>query len=102
MILDNLSVHKRVEAREAIEAAGCQIRFLPTYSPDFNPIELVFSRLKAHLRKVGARSIDPLMKAIGMASTPSPPRMPVPASAMRGIGKCGDGCGLRSNESESR
>lgn len=65
VILDNLSVHKRIEAREAIEAAGCQLRFLPTYSPDFNPIELVFSRLKAHLRTVGARSIAPLIGAIG-------------------------------------
>lgn len=65
VILDNLSVHKRVEAREAIEAAGCELRFLPTYSPDFNPIELVFSRLKAHLRKVEARSLEPLVAAIG-------------------------------------
>jgi transposase len=65
VILDNLNVHKRIEARAAIEAAGCQVRFLPAYSPDFNPIELVFSRLKADLRKVGARSIDPLMAAIG-------------------------------------
>lgn len=65
VILDNLSVHKRIEARAAIEAAGCQIRFLPAYSPDFNPIELVFSRLKAQLRAGGARSIDPVMEAIG-------------------------------------
>jgi transposase len=67
VILDNLRVHKRVEARAAIEAAGAQVRFLPAYSPDFNPIELVFGRLKAHLRKVGARTIDPLMDAIGAA-----------------------------------
>lgn len=65
VVLDNLSVHKRVEAREAIAAAGCRIRFLPTYSPDFNPIELVFGRLKAYLRKVGARSLAPLVEAIG-------------------------------------
>ncbi len=67
VILDNLSVHKHGEAREAIEAAGCQMRFLPAYSPDFNPIELIFSRLKAHLRKIGARTIDPLLDAIGAA-----------------------------------
>jgi transposase len=66
VILDNLSVHKRGEARDAIEAAGCQVRFLPAYSPDFNPIELVFSRLKAHLRKIGARAIDTLIDAIGV------------------------------------
>ncbi len=65
VILDNLSVHKRTEVRDAIEAAACQLWFLPAYSPDFNPIELVFSRLKAHLRKVGARSFDPLVEAIG-------------------------------------
>jgi len=65
VILDNLSVHKHADAREAIEAAGCQLRFLPAYSPDFNPIELVFSRLKAHLRKTGARAMAPLMDAIG-------------------------------------
>ena len=67
LILDNLSVHKHAAARAAIEAAGCQLRFLPAYSPDFNPIELVFSRLKAYLRKVGARAIAPLMNAIGVA-----------------------------------
>lgn len=66
VILDNLSVHKHAGAREAIEAAGCQLRFLPAYSPDFNPIELVFSQLKAHLRKTGARALDALMDAIGV------------------------------------
>lgn len=65
VILDNLSVHQHAEAREAIEAAGCQLRFLPAYSPDFNPIELIFSRLKTYLRKIGARAIAPLMDAIG-------------------------------------
>ncbi|MGC4106681.1 MAG: IS630 family transposase [Thermomicrobiales bacterium] len=67
VILDNLSVHKVAAARQAIEAADCQLRFLPAYSPDFNPIEQVFSRLKAHLRSVGARTIDPLRTAIGEA-----------------------------------
>lgn len=69
VILDNLSVHKHAEARDVLEAAGCQLRFLPTSSPDFNPIELIFSRLKADLRKVGARAITPLMDAIGEALT---------------------------------
>lgn len=65
VILDNLSVHKTPVARQAIEAAGCQLRFLPAYSPDFNPIELIFSRLKAHLRAVAARTVERLMTAIG-------------------------------------
>ncbi|HWK80365.1 MAG TPA: IS630 family transposase [Thermomicrobiales bacterium] len=67
VILDNLSVHKVVAAREAIEAAGCQLRFLPAYSPDFNPIEQIFSRLKAHLRSIGARTFPALTTAIGDA-----------------------------------
>lgn len=65
VILDNLSVHKTPAARQAIEAAGCQLRFLPAYSPDFNPIELIFSQLKAHLRTVAARTVETLMTAIG-------------------------------------
>lgn len=65
VILDNLSVHKGARARQAIEAAGCHLWFLPAYSPDFNPIELVFGRLKAHLRSVQARTVDTLMEAIG-------------------------------------
>ena len=67
VILDNLSVHKVVAARKAIEAAGCDLRFLPAYSPDFNPIEQLFSRLKTHLRAIAARTIPALMDAIGAA-----------------------------------
>jgi len=66
VLLDNLSVHKHAEAREAIAAAGCQLRFLPASSPDVNPIELVVSRFTAHLRTVGARATDALMDAIGV------------------------------------
>ena len=47
-----MSVHKHLGIRKAIEAAGCWLRFLPAYSPDFNPIELVFSRLRAYLRRI--------------------------------------------------
>jgi transposase len=56
VIMDNLSSHKRAAVKERIEAAGASLRFLPPYSPDFNPIEKAFSRLKAMLRKVGGRA----------------------------------------------
>lgn len=69
VVLDNLSVHKHAEARIAIEAAGCQLRFLPAYSPDFNPIELAFAKLKTHLRAVAARAFEPLVDAIGEGLT---------------------------------
>jgi transposase len=65
LVLDNLSVHHNPAVRAAIEAAGCQVRYLPAYSPDFNPIELVFAKLKTYLRGVAARTLDPLISAIG-------------------------------------
>ncbi|HWV35758.1 MAG TPA: IS630 family transposase [Thermomicrobiales bacterium] len=65
IVLDNLSVHKNVAAREAVEAAGCRLLFLPAYSPDFNPIELVFAQLKTHLRRAAARTFDAVTEAIG-------------------------------------
>jgi transposase len=65
VVLDNLSVHKTPAARAAIEGAGCQLRFLPAYSPDFNPIEFMFAKLKTYLRGVAARTFEPLLAAIG-------------------------------------
>lgn len=65
VVLDNLSVHKHQAARTAIEAAGCTLRFLPAYSPDFNPIEHAFAKLKTHLRTVAARDYESLSTAIG-------------------------------------
>jgi len=65
VIMDNLSSHKAPAIREAIEAAGAELRFLPPYSPDFNPIEKAFSKLKAHLRKAAERTIHSLWNAIG-------------------------------------
>jgi len=67
VVLDNLPAHKAAAAREAIEAVGANLLFLPPYSPDFNPIENAFSKLKALLRKAAARSIDQLWAAIAAA-----------------------------------
>jgi transposase len=64
VILDNLAAHTSDRVRRRIEAAGCQVRFLPPYSPDFSPIEWAFSLLKAHLRAVMARTRDTLERAI--------------------------------------
>jgi len=65
--MDTLPAHKPVAIREAIEAAGAELRFLPPYSPDFNPIEMAFSKLKALLRKAAARTMDDLWNAIAVA-----------------------------------
>jgi transposase len=65
VILDNLSSHKSERAAQAIQARGAWMLFLPPYSPDLNPIEMAFSKLKAHLRAAAARTIDELWKAIG-------------------------------------
>ena len=66
VIMDNLSSHKRASVRELIEAAGATLRFLPTYSPDFNPIEKAFSKLKAMLRKAEERTVGGLWDLIGI------------------------------------
>ena len=65
VIMGNLSSHKRASVREAIEAVGARLLFLPPYSPDFNPIEKAFSRLKAMLRKAGERTVSGLWFLIG-------------------------------------
>lgn len=64
VILDNLSVHKSAKAEAAVWQRGAWMLFLPQYSPDLNPIEMAFSKLKAHLRKAVARSFDLLIEAI--------------------------------------
>ncbi len=65
VIMDNLSSHKRAAARVLIENAGAELVFLPPYSPDFNPIEKAFAKLKALLRKAAERTVDGLWAAIG-------------------------------------
>jgi transposase len=67
VILDNLSAHKVAGVREAIEAAGAHLLYLPPYSPDFNPIELAFAKLKALLRSAAARTVSDLWEAIRQA-----------------------------------
>ena len=65
VILDNLSSHKGQRVREMIEAAGASLLYLPPYSPDLNPIENAFAKLKALLRKAAERTVDGLWIAIG-------------------------------------
>jgi transposase len=67
VIMDNLPAHKVAGVRRAIEAAGASLLYLPPYSPDFNPIEMAFSKLKAILRKAAARTVDALWAAIADA-----------------------------------
>jgi transposase len=64
VIMDNLPAHKGADVRRVIEAAGATLRYLPPYSPDFNPIENAFAKLKALLRKAAARTIDHLWDVI--------------------------------------
>jgi transposase len=64
VIMDNLPAHKRAGIRNAIEKVGAKLLFLPPYSPDFNPIEMVFSKIKAILRKIGARKVEHLWDAV--------------------------------------
>src|SRR5215218_7355950 len=67
MVMDNLSAHKGERVRELIEGRGCQLMCLPSYSPDLNPIEEAFSKLKCLIRKAEARSREALLEAIGVA-----------------------------------
>ena len=64
VVLDNLAAHKNASARAAVEAAGATLVFLPPYSPDLNPIENAFAKLKAMLRKAAARTLEQLWSAI--------------------------------------
>ncbi len=73
LIMDNLSSHKGPCVRQLIEAAGAQLRYLPPYSPHFNPIENAFAKLKALLRKAAERTIDGLWSAIGRIIDLFPP-----------------------------
>ena len=68
VVMDNLACHRSAAVRDAIQGAGAELRFLPPYSPDFNPIEMAFSKLKASLKRRAARTLDELWEAIGEAT----------------------------------
>jgi transposase len=65
--MDNLTAHKGPRVKELIEERGCELVYLPPYSPDFNPIEEAFSKIKRQIRKAEARSREALVEAIGTA-----------------------------------
>jgi transposase len=67
VVMDNLSAHKPAKVRELIESRGCELIYLPAYSPDFNPIEEAFAKIKDMLRQAGARTKDALMGVLGEA-----------------------------------
>ena len=67
VVVDNLGAHKPRRVRELIEDRGCQLLYLPSYSPDYNPMEEAFSKIKGLLRKVGARTQETLVEAVGQA-----------------------------------
>ena len=67
VVMDNLAAHKTGRVRALIEAAGAELVFLPPYSPDLNPIELAWSKMKSRLRQIAARSYDALLDAVERA-----------------------------------
>jgi transposase len=74
VIMDNLGSHKRKAVRQLIRSAGAKLFFLPKYSPDLNPIEQVFAKLKHLLRKVGARQVEPSARRSAKSSEHSRPK----------------------------
>ena len=68
VVMDNLPAHRSAAVRDAIQDARAELRFLPPYSPDFNPIEMAFSKLKAYLKRRAARSVNELWETIGEAT----------------------------------
>ena len=67
VVMDNLSAHKGERVRQLIEERGCELIYLPSYSPDLNPIEEAFSKIKGLVRKAEARTREALVEAIGLA-----------------------------------
>ena len=86
VVLDNLAAHKVAGIRQALAAAGASLLYLPPYSPDLNPIEQLFAKLKALLRKAAARTRDELWSTIGRLLATIPP-----AECINYLGHCGYG-----------
>ena len=86
LVMNNLSSHKVAGVREAVEAAEATVRYLPPYSPDPNPIEQVFAKLKAPLRDAAARTTDALRAAVGRYLARFPP-----GECARYLAHCGYG-----------
>ncbi len=84
VIMDNLGSHKVAGVRQAIEAAGARVMYLPPYSPDLNPIEQVFAKLKALLHRAAARTVDSLWSTVGQLLDAFSP-----AECRRYMGHCG-------------
>jgi transposase len=84
VVMDNLAAHKAVRVRELIESRDAELVLLPPYSPDLNPIELAWSKMKALLRKVSARTYDALLEGVADAL-----RAITPADAAAFIAKAG-------------
>ena len=97
VVLDNLAAHKVDGVRQAITAAGASLLYLPPYSPDLNPIEQLFAKLKALLRKAAARTKDELWQAIGR---PAVERMCRPSGRRSGWRKRGRGVTARGSPVE--
>jgi len=74
VVMDNLSAHKGGRVKEIIEGRGCELLYLPPYSPDFNPIEQAFSKIKGLLRRAEARARESLIEAMGLALSAVPAR----------------------------
>jgi transposase len=91
VVMDNLQAHKTERVRELIEARGCELLYLPPYSPDFNPIEEAFSKIKGILRKAEARTREGLVEALGAAISSVSAR-----DAQGFFEHCGYGTSLRS------
>lgn len=84
VVMDNLSPHKSDQTLELITGAGAQVLFLPAYSPDFNPIELMWSKIKGFLRSAEARTVTDLITAIGQALARVTPK-----DALNWFARCG-------------